>query len=154
MRQGSTLFLKFTIYLIGIAILAVCVFALPLGIRAEDAGGYRLILMGLYLPAIPFYVALYQSLKLLGNIDRNMAFSASSLKALKNIKYCAISISIIFAAGMPFIIRVADMDDAPGVVAMGLVIIFASIVIATFATLLHMLFKNGMEIKSENDLTV
>jgi len=37
---------------------------------------------------------------------------------------------------------------------MGLVIIFASVVIAAFAALLQKLLQNAIEIKSENDLTV
>jgi hypothetical protein len=110
--------------------------------------------LGLYVPAIPFFVALYQTLKLLDYIDRNKAFSQLSVRALNSIKYCAIIISAMFAAGMPYVYYVADQDDAPGVVAIGLVIVFASLVIAVFATVLQKLFKNAMAIKAENDLTV
>jgi hypothetical protein len=154
MDRGSTLLLKGVVILIGIAVLALCLFVLPVGIRAEDAGGYRPILVGLYVPAIPFFIALYQALKLLGYIDKNKAFSDLSVKAIDTIKYCAISISVLFAAGMPYIFSVADADDAPGVVALGFVIIFASIVIATFAAVLQKLIQNALDIKSENDLTV
>jgi hypothetical protein len=73
---------------------------------------------------------------------------------LRYIKNCAVMISVMFAAGMPYIFMVADQDDAPGVVLIGLVIVFASFVIATFATLLQKLFRNAIDIKSENDLTV
>src|SRR3989338_10676245 len=154
MKQGSTLFLKGVIFLIGAGVLALCLFVLPIGIRAEDAGGYRPILLGLYVPAIPFFIALYQALKLLGYIDSNTAFSELSVQALKNIKYCAIIISALFAAGMPYIFYAADKDDAPGVVVIGFVIIAASIVIAVFAAVLQKLLQSGIDIKSENDLTV
>jgi len=116
--------------------------------------GYDPILLGMYVPAIPFFIALYQAWKLLSYIDKNKAFSDLSVKALKNIKYCAITISALYAAGIPYIFYVADKDDAPGVAAMGLVIIFASVVIAAFAALLQKLLQNAIEIKSENDLTV
>lgn len=154
MKQGSTLFLKGVIFLIGAGVLVLCLFVLPVGIRAEDTDGYRPILMGLYVPAIPFFIALYQALKLLGYIDKNTAFSELSVRALKNIKYCAITISGLFAVGMPHIFYVADKDDAPGVVLIGCTIIAASIVIAVFAAVLQKLLQSGMEIKSENDLTV
>jgi hypothetical protein len=55
---------------------------------------------------------------------------------------------------MPFIINAADTDDAPGVVAIGLVIIFASAIVAVFAAVLQKLVQNAVNIKSENDLTV
>lgn len=152
--KGSTLFLKFVLLLIAGLVGALCIFALPAGIRTDNAGYYRPILIGLYIPAIPFYFALYQALKLLNYIDRNIAFSESSVKALRNIKYSALLISGMFLAGMPYIYYAAQLDDAPGVVAIGLVIIFASIVIAIFAAVLQKLLQNAAEIKSENDLTV
>ncbi|MEX0649797.1 MAG: DUF2975 domain-containing protein [Candidatus Andersenbacteria bacterium] len=154
MKRGSTLFLRAVIYLIGIGVAALCIFILPPVISSEEAGYYRPLLLGMYVPAIPFFVALYQTLKLLDYIDKNKAFSPLSVTALKNIKYCAIAISALYAAGMPYIIYVADKDDAPGAVAIGLVIIFASFVIAVFAAVLQKLLQNVLDIKSENDLTV
>lgn len=154
MNQGSTMFLRVVVYLIGITVLVLCIFVLPPAIRSEAAGVYRPILLGMYVPAIPFFVGLYQALKLLDYIDKNKAFSNLSVKALRNIKYCAVVISALYAVGMPYLIYVADKDDAPGAVAIGFVIIFASIVIATFAALLQKLFQHALDIKSENDLTI
>lgn len=154
MKRSSTIFLKFVIGLIGITVLALCVFALPAGISSDRVGYYRPILIGLYIPAIPFFFALYQSLKLLNLIDKNKVFSEVSVRSLKYIQYCAVLISILFSAGMPYIYYAADRDDAPGVVLIGLIIISASIVIATAAALFKSLLQNAVEIKSENDLTV
>lgn len=153
-QRGSTIFLRAAVLAIGAAVLALCIFALPAGIMDEEAGGYRAILLGLYVPAIPFFVALHQTLKLLHYIDKNKAFSELSVSALEIIKYCAITISVLFAAGMPYVFEVADKDDAPGVVAIGLVIIGASLSIAVFAAVLRRLLRNAIDIKSENDLTV
>lgn len=154
MKRGSTLFLKGVIVLIGTAVLAVCVFALPRTIGTIDMSGYDPILLGMYVPAIPFFLALYQALKLLIYIDKGKAFSELSVRSLNIIKYCAITISALYTAGLPYIFYVADKDDAPGVVAIGFIIIFASIVIATFAAVLQKLLQDALEIKSENDLTV
>jgi hypothetical protein len=154
MDRGSTLFLRGVIFVIAAVMLALCVIAVPLGIMHDETGYYRPILAGLYVPAVPFFFALYQALKLLGFIDKDRAFSKGSVMTLKNIKYCAITISAMFAAGMPFIFIAADKDDAPGVVAVGLVIIFASMVIATFAAVLQKLVQHAVDIKSEHDLTV
>lgn len=113
-----------------------------------------LVFIYLYVTAIPFYFALYQAFKLLSYIDKNKAFSGLSVRALKNIKYCAVTISIFYAAGMPVFYLMAEIDDAPGIIVIGLVIIFASMVIAVFAAVLQKLLKEAIDIKSENDLTV
>lgn len=154
MKQGSTNILRGVLIIIGLIVLAFCTVALPLGITTDKTGYYRPLLIGLYVPAVPFFVALFQAWKLLGYIDKNKPFSDLSLEALKKIKYCAITISSLFAVGMPYIFWVADRDDAPGVAAIGFIIIFASGVIATFAAVLKKLIQNAKEIKSENDLTV
>jgi hypothetical protein len=154
MKKGSTLFLRLAIILIGLFILTMCVYVLPLIISDDNTGFYKPILFGLYIPAIPFFWALYQSLKLLGYIDSNNAFSIASVKAFKHIKNSAIIVGSLFVLGLPYIYKAADMDDAPGVMLIGLVIAGASFVIAAFSGLLQKLVQNAVDIKSENDLTV
>lgn len=112
------------------------------------------IAAGIYASAIPFFIALYQALGLLSYIDENKAFSELSVKALKNIKYCANVISIIYVVLLPFVYLVAEKDDAPGLIVVGMVPIFASMLIAVFAAVLQRLLKEAIDIKSENDLTV
>ncbi|MCY9107372.1 DUF2975 domain-containing protein [Bacillus atrophaeus] len=160
MKRGTTLFLKIAVFLIGIPVLALCIFLVPeiANFAAElypDIVYIKyLVLINLYASAIPFYFALYQAFKLLSYIDKNKAFSELSVKSLKNIKYCAITISILFVMGMPLFYLMAEKDDAPGIILIGLVVIFASMVIAVFAAVLQKLLKEAIDIKSENDLTV
>ncbi|WHZ56611.1 DUF2975 domain-containing protein [Metabacillus hrfriensis] len=160
MKRVSTLFLKIAVILIGVPILALCIFVVPeIAKFAEEffpniAYMKYLVLIYLYVTAIPFYFALFQAFKLLSYIDKNKAFSELSVGALKNIKYCAITISILYVAGMPLFYLMAEIDDAPGIILIGLVVIFASMVIAVFAAVLQSLLKNAIDIKSENDLTV
>ncbi|OGD31915.1 hypothetical protein A3C91_00615 [Candidatus Azambacteria bacterium RIFCSPHIGHO2_02_FULL_52_12] len=153
MKQGSTLFLKVVIYLIGLAVLALCVIIGGVSISG-NAGMFLPVMLVMLITAIPFFFALYQGLLLLGYIDKNTAFSDLSVKAIKNIKYCAFTISVLYAAGMPYIIYVADKDDAPGAVVIGLVFIFAPMITSVFAAVLERLLQNAIDIKSENDLTV
>lgn len=160
MNRMSTIFLKIALVLIGIPILALCIFLVPkiANYSAELFSNIAyikyLVFIYLYVTAIPFYFALYQAFKLLSYIDKNKAFSGLSVRALKNIKYCAVTISIFYAAGMPVFYLMAEIDDAPGIIVIGLVIIFASMVIAVFAAVLQKLLKEAIDIKSENDLTV
>jgi hypothetical protein len=154
MKQGSTVFLRLVVCLMGLAGLAFCVVVLPRIIGSVDTGGYDPILLGMYVTAIPFFVALYHTLKLLSYIDKNNAFSGASVTALKYIKYCAGIISASYAVGMPYIFFVADKDDAPGAVLIGLVLASAPLVVAVFAAVLQKLLQNAIDIKAENDLTV
>ncbi|CAB1252975.1 putative toxin of a toxin / antitoxin system [Clostridiaceae bacterium BL-3] len=158
MKPGSTIFLKIVVFLVGIIVLALCIFWLPAIANGAAEHYPKLhywpVLIGAYLSAIPFFAALYQALRLLGYIDRNKAFSELSVTALKNIKHCAITISIIYAVLIPFLVPIANADDAPGIVALGLVIAFASFVIAVFAAVLQKLLKDAVDIKSDNDLTI
>ncbi|WHY21982.1 DUF2975 domain-containing protein [Paenibacillus sp. G2S3] len=160
MKQGSTLFLKIVIVLIGIPVLALCIFLVPAiaNYAVELYPDYSfikyLIFIDLYASAIPFYIALYQAFKLLGYIDKNNAFSDFSVKVLKNIKNCAITICGVYVAGMPLYYLISEKDDAPGIIIIAMVMIFASMVIAVFAAVLQKLLKEAIDIKSENDLTV
>ncbi|MBR9653924.1 MULTISPECIES: DUF2975 domain-containing protein [Bacillus] len=160
MKQGSTLFLKTAVVLMGIPVLAMCIFLVPnIGnfaaeLYPEMAYIKYLVFINLYATAIPYYFALYQTFKLLNYIDKNNAFSELSVKALKNIKYSALAISVLYVLGMPLFYLVAERDDAPGIIIIGMIIIFASMVIAVFAAVLQRLLKDAIDIKSENDLTV
>ncbi|WP_335872437.1 DUF2975 domain-containing protein [Bacillus sp. 2205SS5-2] len=160
MKQGTTLFLKLAVFIIGTPVLVLCIYGLPwlagevAEMHIEWAYLQYLVLVGGYTTAIAFFVALYQALRLLNYIDKNKAFSELSVKSLKNIKNCAITISILYVTGMPFFYLIAEVDDAPGIILLGMVIIFASFVIAVFAAVLQKLLQEAINIKSENDLTV
>ena len=163
MKRSSTLFLKVAVIFIGIPVLAACPFLLPqIANEANEAAdrGSDLafvvygLLMVMYVSAVPFYFALYQSFNLLSYIDKNQAFSQISVTALKKIKTCAIIMSGLYVVALPFVAILAEVDDAPGLIIVGMVPIFASMVIAVFAAVLQRLLQEAINIKSENDLTV
>ncbi len=160
MKHGSTHFLRFFIFLLGAAVLALCVFALPSMWKGGSeefpaaAWAVSLIVAGLYASAVPFFLALRQALKLLGAIDRDAAFSESSVKALRDIKRCALAISVLYAAFVPLLFPIADADDAPGLIIFGAALACAPVTVAVFAAVLERLLRNAIELQSENDLTV
>ncbi|MBI4779045.1 DUF2975 domain-containing protein [Candidatus Falkowbacteria bacterium] len=159
MKRGSILFLKTIIILIGIAALAIMIrFPLTEG-RAVNLDLFSIysdpFILYAYLASIPFFVALYQALKLLGYIEKNKIFSLSSVKALRTIKYCAIMLSVLIVMAILYIrIFHAKDDDPAGAIAVGIVAAFISIVIATAAAVFEKLLQTAVDIKSENDLTV
>lgn len=158
--KRETFFLKFVVILMGLPVLALCIFILPeiAEFFAELNPDFDYLqypfLIGLYVTAIVYFCALYQTLKLLSYIDKNQAFSELSVKALKNIKYCAITIGALYVVFMPLIFLMGENDDAPGIILIGMIIIFGCMVVAVFAAVLQKLLKNAIDIKSENDLTV
>ena len=158
MKRGTTLFLKLAVFLIGSPVLALGIFGLywlpnnP--VNPDYAHILYPIVIGMYVSVIPFFIALYQAFKLLSYIDKNQAFSELSVISLKNIKFCAMTISGLYVVILPFVFLVADLDDAPGLVIVGMVPVFASMVIAVFAAVLQKLLKEAIDIKSENDLIV
>lgn len=153
MERGSTIILRLAVLAIGLVVLVLCVATGFLIFDGEQ--NYRTpVWVGLWVAAVPFFAALYQTFKLLNYIDKNKAFSNLTVKALKNIKYCGLAIASLFVAGSPYIMYVANRDDAPGLFAIALVIIGASISVAVFAAVLQRLLQNAMAIKKENDLTV
>ncbi|MEH7224490.1 DUF2975 domain-containing protein [Bacillus sp. JJ1566] len=163
MKLSSTRFLRFAVFVMGIPVLALCLFLLPriaivaFGEAADGATlGYIVlgILTLMYVSAIPYYTALFQAFKLLNYIDRNIAFSDISVHSLKIIRNCAITISCLYLAALPFIFIIAQWDDAPGLVLIGMVVVGASMVIAVFAAVLKKLLQEAIRIKTENDLTV
>ncbi|WP_434121747.1 DUF2975 domain-containing protein [Salinicoccus roseus] len=112
------------------------------------------IVIGILLTFIPYLFALYQSYRLLNYIDGKKAFSNLSVTALKKIKSSAFSISAIYAATLPFVYVVAEIDDAPGLILVAMIPIFAFLVVAVFTAVLQKLLNEAINIKSENDLTV
>ena len=160
MKRGTTLFLRIAVFLIGTPVLALCIFGLPILAKeaTENNSEFAYVLYGIlavmYASAIPFFVALYQAFKLLSYIDKNKAFSEISVKALKNIKFSAITISGLYVVGAPFFFIFGQLDDAPGVVLLVMLFIFAPLVIAVFAAVLQRLLQEAIDIKSENDLIV
>jgi hypothetical protein len=158
LKRGSTLFLRAVILLIAIGVLAALIrFPQTEGRAAHldliSIYADPLIIYG-YIASVPFFIALYQALKLLGYVDNNQVFSQSAVKAVRNTKYCAITISGFIVLGVLYIRLFANGDDPAGPTALGIITTFASIVIATGAAVFERLLQNAVDIKSENDLTV
>ncbi|MEZ4622025.1 MAG: DUF2975 domain-containing protein [Caldilineaceae bacterium] len=158
MKKGSTLFLKFVICLIAIGAMMWLFWFPQLEGRAVNLDLISIykdpLIIYAYLGSIPFFVALYQALKLLGYVDDNQVFSQSSVNAVKNIKHCALAFGVFIMLGILYIRLTVVNDDPAGVTGLGIVTTFASIVIATAAAVFQRLLQNAVDIKSENDLTV
>ena len=159
MKRGSTTFLQVVVVLIGIGALAFLLWEPHIEGRNVHATLFQIyfndpFLAWAYTASIAFFVALYQAFKLLGYIGRNEVFSQRSVKALRIIKYCAMTIIGFIAAPLAYLFIVRPGDDIAGGVFMGLLISFISIVVANAAAVFERILQSAVDIKSENDLTV
>lgn len=159
MKRCSTIFLRIAIFVAGAIILAICFGAGCLAVKTNPASGYLIlsrVLLGVTCAAaIPFYIALYQSFKLLGYIDTNRAFSDLSVKALKIITWSSLVEFLICAlGGLPFTYFLAEKEDAPGLILIGMAITGVVFVIFVFTSVLNRLLQDAIMMKSEIDLTI
>ena len=157
MKRSSTVLLQIVIVLISIGALAFMLWEPHIEGRNAHATLFEIyfkdpFLAYAYLASILFFVALYQAFKVLGYIGQNKAFSQATMKALRNIKFCALGIIGFVAVGELFIM-LGNSDDRAGGVFIGILITFGSVVSATVAVMFERILQNAVDIKSENDLT-
>ena len=150
--RAAPIFLQVVIVLIGIAALALLLWEPHIEGRNINATLFEIyfkdpFLAYAYIASIPFFVILYQAFKVLGYVGQNKIFSQEAVKALRTIKYLAISIVGFVAVGEIFI-TLANSDDRAGGVFMGLLITFASVVIASAATVFERVLQNAVDMKS------
>jgi hypothetical protein len=159
MKRSSTIFLQAVIVLISIGALALMLWEPHIEGRNVNATLFEIyfkdpFLAYAYIASIPFFTALNQAFKVLGYVRQNKTFSQATVKALRTIKYCAIAIIGFIVAAVACLFIARPGDDIAGGVFMGILITFASSVIATAAAVFERTLQSAVDIKSENDLTV
>jgi hypothetical protein len=160
MKRGPTIFLQVVIALFAILVLGLLLWEPQLEGRNVNATQFEIyfkdpFLAYIYLAFVPFFVGVYQVIRLLGYARRNEIFSERSVRSLQIIKFCAIAVAVFFLGAEAYIfIFVRGTDDVAGGVMMGLFFIFVSVVIATGAGVFERILQNAVDIKTENDLTV
>lgn len=160
MKKGSTLFLRLAVIMLAAA---VCLFA---GYMVPKISAFAaelfpdqlyiayLLAMQLTGTVIAFLVAIYHTLRLLGCIDRQEAFSDLSVRSLRKIKRSAFAISLLYIGVLPLLYFLVDADDSPGMLLIAIIIFFASTAIGVFAAVLESLLQEAVRYKSEIDWTV
>src|SRR3989344_1285325 len=94
MKKNSIIFLQVVIVLIGIVALALLLWEPHIEGRNAHATLFEIyfkdpFLALVYMGSIPFFVARYQAIKVLGYAGENKVFSQAAVNALRTIKYCA-----------------------------------------------------------------
>lgn len=159
MKRSSTILLQAVLVLVGIGVLVLMLWEPHIEGRNVGATVFEIyfkdpFLAYAYIASVSIFVALYQAYKILGNVRQNKSFSRATVNAFRTIKHCAQTLVAFVVGAEAYLLIVRPGDDIAGGVFIGLLIIFASGVVATAAALFENLLQNVVDIKSENDLTV
>lgn len=158
MQKGSTQFLKLAIFLMVISGAALMVWLPQLGTNSVQFNFMQVytdpVVVYAYFASIPFFVGLYQALKMLRYIESDTFFSKKSLTAARKIKYSAFSVPVLITIGQIVVLMNGKVSYLTGFVAVGVYVTFASIVLATIVAVCERLLQSAVEMKLENDLTV
>lgn len=152
--RSATIFLQVVIVLVGIGALALLLWEPHLEGRNAHATTFEIyfkdpFLAYAYTASIAFFVALFQAFRLLGYIGQGKAFSPNAVRALRTIKYCAIVLIAMIGAAVAYLfLFVSGKDDIAGGVAMGVAMIFVSVVVATAAAVFERLLQSAVDVKS------
>jgi hypothetical protein len=156
MKKASILFLQGVILLIGIVAIVILIRFPSTEGRAQHLDIFSIytdpfILYG-YATSMPFFIALYNTLKLLRLIGQNNAFTRNAVMTLRRIKYCAIVLSILIVIAGVYIRIFHNKDDDPaGFLALCILTTFITLIVFTAVSVFEKIVRNGVDIKSENE---
>lgn len=158
MKSSSTVFLQVIIGIVGLAALAFMLVEPHFEGRNRDATVFEVyfhdpFLAYVYLASIPFFVAIFQAIRVLNHVRQNTTFSPTAVQAVRTIKYCTL-LMIGFVAFSFVFMMFGEQEDRPQGIMMRVFVAVPSIVVATAAAIFERLLQNAVELKSENDLTV
>lgn len=167
MKKGSTIFLQVVIVALGLSVLVFLLWEPTAeGVNTNATSLYGIyfddpFLAYIYLSSIPFFVGLYQAIKVLGYVGQNKIFSQEAVNALRTIKYCALVTAGAIVAAITFLIiharlypEIGAQDGPEGTIMLGIVATFLTITTTTAAAVFEKILKKAVDMKSENDLTV
>jgi hypothetical protein len=150
LKKQWTVFLQVLVVLIGIGALVLLIWFPSLEGRAKNLDLISIyadpfILYG-YAASIPFFVALYNVLQLLGYIRQNQLFSPPAVLALKRIKHCAIILGMsIVAAGIYIKLFHGEEEDPAGFLALCILATMGAAVVTMLAAKYEMRLKQGVQ---------
>lgn len=147
------IFLKGAVVLSGIIVSALILFFLSAVFSDAAAGSAKMayVLYGIStimsLTLIPFIAVLYQVFKLLNYAGSENIFSNLAVECLNKINRYAYIISIMYAFMMPLVFIVAEVDDAPGAILYGMILVLTPVGVAFLSDLFKKLLKQVIDMQ-------
>ena len=141
MKKFITYVLSGLLILIGFIIFLMCSFVLPsisddvVRHSPEITHLQYPILLGMYATAIPFFYAIYATIKIIFTAEKESIYAEEIKGFLTHISYCAAVIILLYIAG--FIILDISKALPPIVAILGIIIIIVSCIVATAASFIR-----------------
>lgn len=159
--RKSTWFLRLLIGCLALLAIAIGIIPFPIMLREmfEHAPHHLNVVVvilgiGIYLAIIGFLAAAIFAERLLGIIDHNQAFSSQAVAYLNRVKWALVVVTVGVWLWLPFIYAITQLNDAPGIMLIGLGIATIPLILTVFIAVLVRLWTAALQIKNENDLTV
>lgn len=137
MQKAASIFLQLVTILIGIGALAFLLIGPQFEGRAVGLDMLSIyadpFIIYAYIAAIPFFIILYKTFRLLWYARHNTICSPASSKALQTIQYCALAMIAFVIGGEIWIMLTHGNDDATGGFFMGVLITGFALIIAAGA---------------------
>jgi hypothetical protein len=143
MKMSPVRFLQAAVVLIGIGAFALLLVEPHLEGRNLHATLFEIyfkdpFLAYVYVVSAFFFVGLSRVYLLLGYVGQGSTFSPQSLKAVRTLKHCAMLLAASIAAAMTYLfVVIRGEDDIAGGVAVSLVLLVGSAVVAAVASALE-----------------
>jgi len=159
MRQKElSVWLKLIIVFCGIFGLLLCFYIGPvIGKRIlMDSATFKILykpaILFIWITWIPFFIALVLGWKICSDIGSDHAFSVKNAVRLKIISILSIIEGILYISALFYLFVVGSYHT--NVLIVMLLILFFSVVISVFTSMLSHLVRKASEIKQDNDLTI
>ena len=150
--------LKFIILGVGLCILIVYVFVVPMFGRTivddapEFAGWYVPWLVFISITAVPVFIALFFCWKVANNIGNDRSFSMDNANLLKWISWLAAADSAYFFIGN-IVLLLLSMSH-PGMTLMSMLIAFIGVAVSIASAALSHLIVKAADLQEQSDLTI
>lgn len=97
---------------------------------------------------------LYSLNQILQQVLSKRPFADEVLLPLKKIHWSLAGLTVAFGFSLPFWYQVAQLEDAPGVMLIGLAVVAIPFACFIFFYIVEELFKSALNLQNENDLTI
>lgn len=150
MRKISAIALQAAVVLLAGSVLGVMLWVPPHEGRNANATLFATyfkdpFLAYAYIGSIPFFAALWQAFKVLGDMGRGEVLAPRTVKALRSIRYCALATAGLVSGGVAFIIITAGgKDDIAGGVMPGAFAVFVSLAAAGAAAVFENMVRSAL----------
>lgn len=157
-QNELSLWLKLIIILCGCFGLLFCIYIGPETGRAvllssESLKGlYKPFVLFIWITGIPFFSALFLGWKICSEIASDKSFTVKNANRLKRISILSMTEGILYIGALLYIFVAGRYHTS--VLVILLLILFFSVVISIFTSLLSHLIRKASEIKDDNDLTI